>query len=132
MKTLGRHLLGELIGCKVGLNSVEFIKKSMEDAAIYSNATIVESCFHHFNPYGVSGVVVIAESHLTIHTWPEYDYAAIDVFTCGETVDPQRAFNYLKDCFKSERTVIKEIKRGHYDMLNRRVEPTSDMISCPS
>lgn len=130
MKTLGRHLLGELIGCKVGLNCVDFIKKSMEDAAIYTQATIVESCFHHFNPYGVSGVVVISESHLTIHTWPEYDYAAIDVFTCGDTVDPLKAFNYLKDCFQSERTVVKEIKRGHYDMLNKSVKPTSDMISC--
>ncbi len=127
MKTLGRHLLGELIGCKVKLDGVPFIKSSMEEAAIHANATIIESVFHQFSPHGVSGVVVIAESHLTIHTWPELNYAAVDVFTCGDTVDPWKAFNFLKDLFKAEKSIVKEITRGHYDLLNNKVNPSTEM-----
>jgi len=128
MKALGRHLLGELIDCRADLNDVPFIKLSMEQAAIYTNATIVESAFHHFNPYGVSGVVVIAESHLTIHTWPELNYAAVDVFTCGDTVDPWAAFNYLKDILEAEKTIIKEIQRGHLGKFKELSAPPKDMV----
>ena len=120
MKTLGKHLLGELIGCKTDLNNVPFIQSSMEEAALYSNATIVESVFHHFNPFGVSGVVVIAESHLTIHTWPEYQYAAIDVFTCGDTVDPWKAFQFLQETFQANESFIKEIERGNFNFIKQK------------
>ena len=78
MQALGRHLLLELFDCDAeALNSLETVKASMVEAAKRAQATIVDVVFHEFNPFGISGVVVIAESHLAIHTWPEYRYAAV-------------------------------------------------------
>ena len=86
LETLGRHILIEFYNCNEEiLASPELIEKHMNKAAKIANATIVNSVFHHFNPYGVSGAVIISESHLAIHTWPEYGYAAVDVFTCGDS-----------------------------------------------
>jgi len=122
MRSLGRHVLVEFYGCdKDRLNSIELIERSMKDAALNSGATIVESVFHLFSPHGVSGVVVIAESHLAIHTWPEYQYAAVDLFTCGDSVDPWVAFEYLKEALKAENMFTMEMRRGqlhHVDELN--------------
>ncbi len=112
-KALGRQLMVEFYGCRQDfLNDVEGIGEAMAQAARESGATIVESVFHHFNPYGVSGVVVIAESHLAIHTWPEYGYAAVDLFTCGEEVDPYKGFEYLKQELGATNLSISEMKRG--------------------
>ena len=113
MKSLGRHLLTEFYGCDCEtLNDSDRIKKIMEEAAITSGASIVQSVFHLFNPHGISGVVVIAESHLAIHTWPEYGYSAVDIFTCGEEVDPWRAYHYLKEKLRAGSTSTVEIFRG--------------------
>ncbi len=113
MKALGNHVLVEFYGCDSDiLNQTELIEKEMTKAAILSGATVVSSNFHTFNPYGVSGVVIIAESHLSIHTWPEYGYAAVDLFTCGDSVDPWKAFKHLKNIFKSDHTATIEMKRG--------------------
>ncbi len=118
MKALGRHLLIELYGCEPSiLDDVAGIEEHMRVAARKANSTIVNSTFHRFDPYGVSGVVVIAESHLSIHTWPEYGYAAVDIFTCGDSVDPWKAFEYLKDVMKSQRESIIELQRGEYDKI---------------
>ncbi len=116
MKALGRHLLVEFYDCdKKILNDLESIKSLMLEAARKSNATVVESVFHKFKPYGVSGVVVVAESHLTIHTWPEYGYSAVDLFTCGEEVDPWKGFDYLQVVLNAGRRTTMEIKRGKYE-----------------
>ncbi|MFZ5433494.1 MAG: adenosylmethionine decarboxylase [Calditrichota bacterium] len=113
MKALGRQIVVEYYGCNPDiLNDVAFIKRAMRDAALASGATIVQEAFHLFNPHGVSGVVVIAESHLTIHTWPEYGYAAVDLFTCGEDVSPDAAFNYLKEHLEAQSFSAMEMKRG--------------------
>lgn len=113
-KRLGRHILVEFYNCDNELlNDAGKIKEYMVEAANVAKATVVESIFHTFNPWGVSGVVVIQESHLTIHTWPEYGYAAVDLFTCGEDVDPWIAFDYLKEKFKAEKTETVEINRGN-------------------
>ncbi len=118
MKALGRHLLIELYGCDVAmLDDIAGIEEHMRTAARKANSTVVNSTFHRFNPYGVSGVVVIAESHLSIHTWPEYGYAAVDIFTCGDSVDPWKAFEYLKDVMKCERESVLELQRGVYDKV---------------
>ncbi|HEU25188.1 MAG: S-adenosylmethionine decarboxylase proenzyme [Mesoaciditoga sp.] len=118
MKALGRHLLIELYGCEPSvLDDVAGIEEHMRMAARKANSTIVNSTFHRFDPYGVSGVVVIAESHLSIHTWPEYGYAAVDIFTCGDSVDPWKAFEYLKSVMKSQRESIVELQRGEYDKV---------------
>jgi S-adenosylmethionine decarboxylase len=82
---LGHHTLIELHGCDAGkLRDATAVRALMLEAVNQSGGTYVTDVFHHFSPHGVSGVIVIAESHVTIHTWPEHGYAAADVFTCGE------------------------------------------------
>lgn len=118
LRTLGRHILIEYYGCDAEIiEDNKTIEKMMNEAARVSGATIVDSVFHHFNPYGVSGAVIIAESHLTIHTWPEYGYASVDVYTCGDTVDPWLAVNYLEKAFKATRSESFEIPRGMSDKI---------------
>ena len=113
MYALGTHLLLELKTCnsKV-LNDVKKIQEIMVSAAKEAKATIVETSFHKFSPFGISGVVVIAESHLSIHTWPEYGYAAVDIFTCGEVLKPEVAASYLIEKFQCKDPSIVELKRG--------------------
>ena len=92
MKALGKHLLLELNGCDLKLlNDISFIKETMLAAAKESGATVLGESFHQFSPQGVSGVIIIAESHLTVHTWPEHGYAGADIFTCGTRVKPEKA-----------------------------------------
>ena len=118
LETLGRHILIEFYNCDEEiLKNPTLIKEHMNEAAKIANATIVESVFHHFNPYGVSGAVIISESHLAIHPWPEYGYAAVDVFTCGDKIDPWTAFKFLEDVFKSDRSESIEVPRGMVDKI---------------
>lgn len=120
MSALGRHILVEYIGCSSDiLNDVSVIEKGMVDAAQEAGATVINSTFHHFSPFGVSGVVVIQESHLAIHTWPEYQYAAVDLFTCGDSVDPWVSFDKLKKVFKAQNHSALEMQRGSLSMMNR-------------
>ncbi|AFV11755.1 S-adenosylmethionine decarboxylase proenzyme SpeH [Thermacetogenium phaeum DSM 12270] len=113
VNSLGRHILAEFYGCAwETLNSTEKVKQFMVDAALAAGAEIRESVFHKFSPQGVSGVVVISESHLAIHTWPELGYAAVDVFTCGEKVDPWDACRYLAEKFQAEHITATEMRRG--------------------
>lgn len=102
------------------LNDVVGIEKSMENAAEEAGATIINSTFHHFSPYGVSGVVVIQESHLAIHTWPEYGYASVDLFTCGDTVNPWVSYQALKEAFKAGHGSAVELSRGEMALLKRK------------
>jgi spermidine synthase len=120
MNALGRHILVEFNGCCPEiLNDVAVIEESMVEAARKAGATVIQSSFHHFSPFGVSGVVVIQESHLAIHTWPEYGYAAVDLFTCGETVDPWVSFDHLKTAFKAANHSSIEMYRGSLSLLKR-------------
>ena len=113
MNALGRHLLLELFDCDLdAINNVEAVKGALIEAAKRAQATIVDVVFHEFNPFGVSGVVVIAESHLSIHTWPEYRYAAVDIFSCGDVLQPEVAANYLVEQFGAERTSVVDLQRG--------------------
>jgi len=122
LKALGRHLLAEYHGCDPEiLNSLEKIKWHMLEAASRCGATVLESSFHYFSPQGVSGVVVIAESHIAIHTWPEYRYAAVDIFTCGTKVDPWVAFHHLKLSLDSRECSVREIIRGEVPHLEGRL-----------
>jgi S-adenosylmethionine decarboxylase proenzyme len=93
------------------LNDTGAIEEAMNEAAAVSGATIVQSVFHMFSPHGVSGVVVVAESHLAVHTWPEYGFAAVDYFTCGE-VDAAAAIECLREKFGAERVTQREVERG--------------------
>jgi len=113
VKILGRHLLVEYCECDKGmLDNIAMLETHMKDAVRASGATIVQSVFHRYNPQGVSGVIVIAESHLSIHTWPEYGYAAVDFFTCGSSVDPYKAFAYMKSALSSKESQVTEVNRG--------------------
>lgn len=116
MQALGRQILVEFYDCIPELlKNEKYIEEAMVQACIEGKATVVAHTFHSFSPYGVSGVVVIAESHVAIHTWPEYGYAAVDIFTCGETIEPWILFNYLKTAFQSKQTSQMELKRGLFD-----------------
>jgi S-adenosylmethionine decarboxylase len=113
LNALGRHLLVELYDCeKEPLNDLDFIRKVTLKAAIDCGAVVLGDSFHQFSPQGVSGVVVIAESHISIHTWPEFGYAAVDVFTCGTKVDPQIAAQVLIEKLGSKSHSLTEIPRG--------------------
>ena len=117
MSALGRHILAEFYGCPAEmLNDPAQIEQDMVSAALEAGAEIRETVFHKFSPQGVSGVVVISESHLAIHTWPEFGYAAVDIFTCGQTVDPWVSCNYLKQKFAAQNMTAREIKRGIFDV----------------
>ncbi len=116
---LGNHILVEFMNCDPKLmNDVAGIERDMVAAARAAGATVINSTFHHFSPYGVSGVVVIEESHLAIHTWPEYGYAAVDLFTCGD-MDSWVSFDLLKEAFKSKSYSAIEMKRGSVNLLTR-------------
>jgi S-adenosylmethionine decarboxylase len=122
LNALGTHLLVELRDCNPEiLKSLEKVRNALVSAAKEAKATIVDISFHEFNPFGISGVVVIAESHLTIHTWPEYNYAAVDIFTCGEVIKPEEAASYLINQFESKSPSVVEIKRGILSHENKRL-----------
>lgn len=113
MNALGTHLLVEFYDCdREVLDDEKAITKLFVDAARKAKATVVEQVFHSFNPHGVSGVVVISESHLAVHTWPEYGYAAVDVFTCGTEIDPWVAQKIIAEGLKAEHSTAIEMKRG--------------------
>ncbi len=110
---LGRHLLVDFYDCDNSiLDDVTDLEKRLVESAVQANSTVIKSVFHHYSPYGVSGVVVIAESDITIHTWPEYGYAAVDVFTCGDEIDPWKAYEFLKDALEARRFEAREVTRG--------------------
>lgn len=107
----GTHLLIDLYGAE-GLDDPARIEAALRAGAAAAGATVLHGHFHVFEPNGgVSGVLVLAESHLSIHSWPEADYAAIDAFMCG-TCDPNRAVPAIRDAFGAERVVLTEIMRG--------------------
>ena len=113
---LGSHILIEAYDCDPEiLDDIEVVEETMVDAALKAGAEVREVAFHKFSPQGVSGVVVISESHLSVHTWPEFGYAAVDVFTCGDTVDPIVAVDHIRDRFKARRALTSEVKRGIFD-----------------
>ena len=113
MNALGRHLLLELKICNEEvLDDLNFLKDCLNEAAIQSGATVVGESFYHFSPCGVSGVVNIAESHIAIHTWPEYRYAAVDVFTCGNDVDPEKAARWITEKLEAQSHSLIELRRG--------------------
>ena len=107
MDTQGRHLLAEFRGCDAAiLNDEAQIEALMHAAAIAAGATVLLTAFRRFEPHGVTGVVVVSESHLSIHTWPEANYAAVDVFTCGDT-----------DCYAAHAVLMAGLGASHEETL---------------
>ncbi len=118
MKTIGRHLIAEYYDCQQDLlNSVAFIRDMMLRSATEMGATVVGETFHAFSPHGVSGTVVIAESHLSIHTWPENGYVAVDIYTCGG-LNPNIAFAQIGRELGAATGRQQEILRGLPDEIS--------------
>lgn len=113
MNAFGKHIVCELSGCDEELlANVDAIHRMMVDAAKASRATVMESAFHRFQPQGVSGTVILAESHLSIHTWPELGYAAMDFYTCGDHTDPWLACEHAAQALGASSMLTTEFKRG--------------------
>jgi S-adenosylmethionine decarboxylase len=120
LDALGKHLLLELNDCdRTILNDIDFIKNTMLAAANESGAAVLGEAFHQFSPQGVSGVILIAESHLSIHTWPEYGYAGADIFTCGNTVQPEKAAEFIVARLNPKSHSIIQIHRGMVDIKQK-------------
>jgi S-adenosylmethionine decarboxylase proenzyme len=116
LNALGKHLLLELKGCdREVLDDIDFLKEALLAAAGEAGTTVLGESFHQFSPHGVSGVVMIAESHLVIHTWPEHGYAAADIFTCGDSVQPEKAAETLVGKLGSQDHSVIEMQRGILD-----------------
>jgi S-adenosylmethionine decarboxylase proenzyme len=110
-QALGTHIIADLYSCKK-LADNKFVESILEESAQVSNATILHTKFHEFEPQGLTGYILLAESHISIHTWPETGYAAVDVFTCGETMNPQKAIEYIINKLEAEKTQIRTVKRN--------------------
>lgn len=109
----GRHVLAELSGCAAGvLDDAAALEATFRACAARGGATVVSSHFHRFSPQGVSGVVIIAESHVTVHTWPEHGYAAIDVFTCGRPEVAEAVMNLIVAALGAGEVHVSSFDRG--------------------
>ncbi len=118
---VGRHAICEFWGAS-NLDSVEVAERALRDAAAAGGITLIEVFVHQFTPQGVSGIAVIAESHLALHTWPELDYLAADFFTCGESADMDAIIGVLRDAFEAERVDCRLLTRGVPDHETDRFE----------
>ena len=107
----GTHLLVEFWGCKT-IDTAQEIGDILRAASVKANSSLLKLSVHKFEPQGVTGLALLAESHISLHTWPEKQYIAIDVFTCGNHTKPYKAVRYLREVFQPERVEIKEVKRG--------------------
>lgn len=113
MDTMGRHVIAELWDCNIDkLNDINLIEQVFVNAALKAGAEVREVAFHKFAPFGVSGVVIISESHLTIHSFPEHGYASIDVYTCGDVIDPNVAAEFIAESLESKNCEKVEVPRG--------------------
>jgi S-adenosylmethionine decarboxylase len=129
MDYLGNHLLVELYECDTRkLNDLGRLEMVLGKAVRISGATALKTSFHQFAPQGVSGVIIIAESHFTIHTWPEYGYAALDIFTCGQTIDSQKALDYIEKELDVKTVSVTEMKRGNIRFPIRIHKKTSQKV----
>ena len=104
------------------------IREGMLEAARIMGAEVVGDSFHTFEPWGVSGTVTIAESHLAVHTWPEYDFAAVTFETCGQHMDHKKAYNYLIGFFHSLKPRITQQKRGFIESAENTVLPYKQVV----
>ncbi len=111
--SIGIHIIADLKGVEDGkISTVEEVKKIMEGAVKVGGLTKIRSHYHQFTPKGVSGIILIAESHLSFHTWPEYGLVTLDIFTCGPSEKAETAFEYIMDKINPQTVEYKEIERG--------------------
>jgi S-adenosylmethionine decarboxylase len=114
MKAIGRHIVLEMWGCQ-NLDSVDVAERALREMVDALDVTLLDLKVYPFSPVGVTGMAIVSESHLVIHTWPEYGYAAVDVFTCGAPREPKDAIRVLRQHYHPERVQVMEITRGQLD-----------------
>ncbi|MBN2559942.1 MAG: adenosylmethionine decarboxylase [Phycisphaerae bacterium] len=113
MEAESTHCILELYDCPSHLlDDKAFVTNALREAVEHGLATLLHEVSHHFHPQGVTALALISESHLSIHTWPEYGYAAADVFTCGETAQPEKACVHLVRVFQAGRHSLTKLTRG--------------------
>ena len=110
VRCAGVHLIIDLHGAE-RLDDIDYIEETLRRAVNAAKATLLHIHLHHFEPNGVSGVAVLAESHISIHTWPEAGFAALDVFMCG-SADPDKCIPVLREAFGAKRVAVNELLRG--------------------
>ncbi len=112
-KALGLHILADLYGVEADrIDHVEDIKNLLESAVKVADLTKISSHYHQFNPHGATGVILLAESHISIHTWPEYGLATVDVYTCGDSTKAYRAIDYILNTLEPRRVDKQIHERG--------------------
>jgi len=112
MNPQSTHIMAEFHGCTGDLNHKVHLEQAMRKAALAAGATVVKSCMHQFGSCGVSGILVLAESHLSIHTWPEHAFASADIYTCGAQCHPEKAHELLQEALQAEHCEIMVLRRG--------------------
>ena len=120
MKAIGRHIILEMWGCQ-NLESVQTAEQALREMVDALDVNLLDLHVYPFSPVGVTGMAIISESHLAIHTWPEHGYAAVDIFTCGAPRDPQDAVDVLRRHYAPERVGAMEINRGQLDLPQHEV-----------
>ena len=111
--SISRHHIADFWICRLPTTEDEW-RDIIRGAVNAMGVTLLDLKIHLFQPQGATAIALLAESHLSIHTWPEQNYIAIDVFTCGESVDPEAGFDYLRDVLLPEREAIRQITRGQF------------------
>ena len=113
MASIGSHCILEMYDCPEGLlNDPVFIAQAVREASIEAGSTLLEEVRHAFEPQGVTALALLAESHISVHTWPESGYAAADVFTCGEQAEPEKACEFLVRKLQARHYSLRRIERG--------------------
>ena len=109
----GVHYMAEFWGAEV-IEDPARLSRLLHGAAHAGHSTVVREAMHAYAPHGITGFILLAESHLSLHTWPELDYIAVDIFTCGDQADGQAAIAYLEQELAPERVEIQQVRRGRY------------------
>ena len=110
---VGKHCIAEIHGCDANLlDDLAHIRQTLSDAAGHGMSTLLKLSSHRFDPQGGTALALLAESHLSLHTWPEHGYAAVDAFTCGDTADPKRCCQFIADALKADSIEFRIVERG--------------------
>ena len=133
MPSAGTHLIVEMYDCPADLlNDRAFVERALREASAESGCTLIKELTHKFAPQGVTGLALLAESHISVHTWPEANYAAADVFTCGHKADPEKACRYLVRAFEAGQHTLLKLDRGELiaslkpDLFREYPEPKTE------
>ena len=133
MKAIGRHIILEMWRCSgLSLNSLDTAEQALRDMVAALDVNLLDLKVYPFSPVGVTGIAIVSESHLVIHTWPEHGYAAVDIFTCGAPRDPRAAIDVLRQHFQPEHVQVMEINRGQLDLPEAQPEVKGPVKSSKS